>query len=184
MAEDTRTRILEAARELVATRGFHGTSMSRIATRVGISSATIYHHFSSKDQLYHELYRILKSDAVQAAAAGMNNNTELLREKLFRLNRQYVTHMLHHPQDASYIAQYERSTYYAEAPHIETREALTELVEEAIRQGIYRQPIALLRAFSTGVAGLIAELHAVGELEITEDIVHQTVEATWSAMKR
>ena len=103
---------------------------------------------------------------------------------MFQVNQQYITHMLGHPQAASFIARYERSTYYRQAPRIDARETLTELIEEAIRQGIYRQPIALLRAFSTGVAGLIAEMHAAGELEISEEIVQQALEMTWNAVVR
>jgi TetR/AcrR family transcriptional regulator len=50
-------RILEAAAELFATHGFEGTSMSAIAERAEVSKANIFHHFSSKKELYLAVVR-------------------------------------------------------------------------------------------------------------------------------
>jgi len=49
-----RQTILGTAYRLFRTRGFDGTSMSEITTEVGGSKATIYSHFSSKEELFVE----------------------------------------------------------------------------------------------------------------------------------
>ena len=180
---ETHARILNAALELVATRGFHGTSMSRIAKRVGISTATIYHHFDSQHHLYHELYQQVKTRAVRAAVAGVDDSAPL-RDRVRQVNDQYITHLLLGPREASFITRYELSTYYRQAPHIDGRDALAELINAATRDGIYHQPMALLRVFSTGIAGLIAEMHEVGQLEINEQIIQQALEMSWSALRK
>jgi AcrR family transcriptional regulator len=46
-----RDEILQAARELVAEKGFAATSMDELASRVGISKPTLYSHFATKDDL-------------------------------------------------------------------------------------------------------------------------------------
>jgi AcrR family transcriptional regulator len=51
-------RLLAAALEAFASRGYHGTTTRDIATRVNMSSAAIYSHYSSKEAL---LYQIVKS---------------------------------------------------------------------------------------------------------------------------
>lgn len=43
--------ILEAANELLAMHGYTGMSMDDLAERVGISKATLYQHFPSKEEL-------------------------------------------------------------------------------------------------------------------------------------
>jgi AcrR family transcriptional regulator len=43
--------ILDAAHDLMAQQGFSSMSMDDVAARVGISKATLYHHFPSKDDL-------------------------------------------------------------------------------------------------------------------------------------
>ena len=45
----TRERILDAAIDLFAQKGFHGTSVRDIARGVGIKESSIYNHFTGKD---------------------------------------------------------------------------------------------------------------------------------------
>jgi|1185.fasta_scaffold238387_2 AcrR family transcriptional regulator len=51
-AEDRRTAILEAAREVFARRGFHGGLTSEIASVAGCSEPMLYKHFPSKQALF------------------------------------------------------------------------------------------------------------------------------------
>ncbi|WP_066905588.1 TetR/AcrR family transcriptional regulator [Millisia brevis] len=53
--QEPRDEILEAAAELFAERGFAGTSTRAIAERVGIRQASLYYHFSGKDEMLIEL---------------------------------------------------------------------------------------------------------------------------------
>jgi AcrR family transcriptional regulator len=47
----TADRITTAAIDLFATKGFTGTGIRELAERVGISTASLYHHIGSKDDL-------------------------------------------------------------------------------------------------------------------------------------
>lgn len=47
--DDTRRRILDAASQIAAERGYEGTSMSKIAARADVSMSSIYWHFADKD---------------------------------------------------------------------------------------------------------------------------------------
>jgi AcrR family transcriptional regulator len=53
--QDTRERILDAAREMFATRGVEATTMRAIAQRIEYTPTAIYHHFRDKDELILEL---------------------------------------------------------------------------------------------------------------------------------
>ncbi len=48
----TAGRILDAAEELFAERGYAGTTLRQIATRVGLRNPSLYNHFPSKESLY------------------------------------------------------------------------------------------------------------------------------------
>ncbi len=54
-AQDTRSRIRQAALDLFLDQGFHGTSMRQIARRAGVALAAIYNHTPSKEALFVEL---------------------------------------------------------------------------------------------------------------------------------
>jgi AcrR family transcriptional regulator len=55
--ETTRERILECAQELFYSKGFHGVGIDEIAERAGVTKATFYNHFDSRDALTAETVR-------------------------------------------------------------------------------------------------------------------------------
>ncbi|MCD0449438.1 TetR/AcrR family transcriptional regulator [Actinocorallia sp. API 0066] len=50
--EESRQRILDAAVEIAAERGYEGTSMSLVRQRSGMPNSSIYWHFTDKDDLF------------------------------------------------------------------------------------------------------------------------------------
>lgn len=54
---DGRERILDAAEELFEERGFAGSSIREVAQRAGVAKSLLYHHFSSKRELWREVIR-------------------------------------------------------------------------------------------------------------------------------
>ena len=57
LADAPRQRILEVALELFAEFGSEGTSLQQVADRVGLHKSTLFHHFKSKEELAHEVFR-------------------------------------------------------------------------------------------------------------------------------
>lgn len=51
----TRDRILAVARDLFGTHSYGATSMRQVADGVGITKASLYHHFTSKAEILAEL---------------------------------------------------------------------------------------------------------------------------------
>lgn len=48
---DTRTRLLEAARDIIRARGFAATSIDDLCTAAGVTKGAFFHHFRSKEAL-------------------------------------------------------------------------------------------------------------------------------------
>lgn len=51
-SDDTRGRILAAARAAFAERGFDGATMRDVAARAGVDAALVHHYFGSKQRLF------------------------------------------------------------------------------------------------------------------------------------
>ena len=66
----TKLRLLEAAGEAFADKGFEGAKIRSICTRAGVNNAAVNYHFGDKEQLY-----------VQAVLEAHRCGTELLPEE-------------------------------------------------------------------------------------------------------
>ncbi len=65
MGRDTKSEICAAAAQIIAAKGYEATSLREIAESVGIKKASLYYHFSSKDELVDALLRPLLDDLTE-----------------------------------------------------------------------------------------------------------------------
>lgn len=56
---NTKERILDAARDMIATSGYHSATTAALASRAGISEGTIYRHFKCKEDILIEILKNL-----------------------------------------------------------------------------------------------------------------------------
>ena len=61
-APSTADRILDAAEDLFAEKGYSATSLGDVADRVGIRSPSLYNHFRNKEALYQAVLERLLSE--------------------------------------------------------------------------------------------------------------------------
>jgi AcrR family transcriptional regulator len=92
---DTAVRIMLAAADAFAQRGFHATTTRDIASRAGLSPAGVYVHFASKEVLLFELSRrghARARDLLVAAADQAGTPTEALRAIVGGFSRWHAEH--------------------------------------------------------------------------------------------
>ena len=81
-AEAARRRLVEAAVEAFAAKGFHGTTTRDIAAAAGMSPAALYIHHRSKEELLYLISRdghAATLDLVRSARAGADGSVAQLR---------------------------------------------------------------------------------------------------------
>jgi TetR/AcrR family transcriptional regulator, cholesterol catabolism regulator len=69
-SERTRQRILDAAAQVLAERGFEAR-LSDIAARAGMQAGSLYYHFASRDELVSEILRLGVENAWDLVAAAV-----------------------------------------------------------------------------------------------------------------
>jgi AcrR family transcriptional regulator len=80
---DAARRLLLAAVEAFAERGYHATTTRDIAGRAGMSPAALYIHYKTKEELLHRISRIGHDKALEilrTAARGEGSATERLAD--------------------------------------------------------------------------------------------------------
>lgn len=151
-AEATRARLLDAAVTAFAEKGFHGTTTRDIAAAAGLSSAALYVHHKSKEELLylisrtgHEETQRLTHDAISST----DDPAAALRQ---------VVHdfALHHARGhtRARIVNYELAALSADhlADILEIRRridlAIRRLVETGVADGVFDTPDPRMAATS------------------------------------
>jgi AcrR family transcriptional regulator len=72
-----RTRVLQAAAEVFAERGFSGASLDQVAASAGFTKGAVYSNFASKDELFLALMTDQVARRVAAVEAALEQTTDL-----------------------------------------------------------------------------------------------------------
>jgi len=94
--QETRTKILDAARELFAAHGFEAVTMRKIAEKVEYTPTALYFHFADKETLIREL--CVHDFYVFGEEVAKLMNIEDPIERLRTLGREYARFAINHPQ--------------------------------------------------------------------------------------
>ncbi|CAM5489190.1 hypothetical protein STENM223S_01510 [Streptomyces tendae] len=142
---DAARRLLVAAVEAFAERGYHATTTRDIAGRAGMSPAALYIHYKTKEELLHRISRIGHDRAVgilRTAARGEGGATERLADAVSSFVRWHAGR-----RTTARVVQYELDALGPEA-----REEI----------------LALRRQCDAAVRGIIEDGVATGEFDVPD----------------
>ncbi|BAK43469.1 TetR/AcrR family transcriptional regulator [Eggerthella sp. YY7918] len=88
----TKEKIVQAMYHLVAENGYDKTSISSIAKVVGISKATVYFHFESKEQILVELMHYIDETSDPSLANGVlaSRSAKEFKERLIEFGHTVI----------------------------------------------------------------------------------------------
>jgi AcrR family transcriptional regulator len=133
----TRERLLRAAQELIEEGGYGPASVVAIADRAGVAAGTLYRHFSSKEELFVEVFRSVcdrEVRAMQAAAEAMPIEASHV-DRLVTVLSTFARRALRRPRLAwALIA--EPVDPLVDAERLAYRARYSELTAQALRAGI------------------------------------------------
>jgi acetoacetyl-CoA synthetase len=96
-SEQRISRILSAALEAFAEKGYHGTTIRQLAERSGLSVPGIYHHYRSKQDILFDLMMVVIDESIERSRFALKDAGPRPREQfdvlaesllLFHMNRQ------------------------------------------------------------------------------------------------
>ncbi|MCG8969720.1 MULTISPECIES: TetR/AcrR family transcriptional regulator [Streptomyces] len=142
---DAARRLLVAAVEAFAERGYHATTTRDIAGRAGMSPAALYIHYKTKEELLHRISRIGHDRALgilRTAAEGEGSAAERLADAVSSFVRWHAGR-----RTTARVVQYEL---------------------DALGPDARAEIVALRRQCDAEVRGIIEEGVASGEFEVAD----------------
>jgi AcrR family transcriptional regulator len=177
--DEARARILAAAFDLIADKGYRGTSIAQVAARAGISQSGLLHHFPTKPALLIAVlnYRSAQDSdlfeqngVARSGWAAFDGGVELARRNA---NRPQVVRMFVTLSAEAMDPDHPGHAWIQNHYHM-IEQQLTEAIEAGITDGTMRPDIptaALVRLTISIMDGLQLQwLAAEGEIDMAGDL--------------
>ena len=139
-AQERKNEILDVAEQLFAEKGFDNASTNDIINRIGIARGTLYHHFSSKEEILDAIVERMTRQGIARAADIVTKKEVPIFERLtlaiMALNisqgaASEVFDQIHRPQNALLHQKMQERLLSGVVPLI------TGLIEEGNKTGIF-----------------------------------------------
>lgn len=131
---DARTRLVDAAIDAFAAKGFHGTTTRDIASAAGMSPAALYVHHRSKEELLHQISRAGHERTLALVRAGVANSDDPTEQLLSVVHAFIVHHARAHT--VARILNYELAALTPE--HLEEIAGIRRAIEQEMRDVVER----------------------------------------------
>ncbi len=132
----TRERILTAAAALFHEKGFNGTSMADLASQVGMTKSSLYHHFPKKQALLSEIIEV----TVNRVTPLVQQIAEADQPVRQRFHRAVAIHTAEAIRDQDAVACFiEEGRYLSSdfmAAHVLERDGYERLFRQIFEEGI------------------------------------------------
>jgi AcrR family transcriptional regulator len=179
---DRAAAVRSALRALVARNGFHGASMSAVASQAGVATGTAYTHYASKDELVLAAYLETKAQLAEAAMAGLDAGAQAAAQ--FRsIWLAACRHLQANPDHARFLLQVDHSPYHS-AAHEAAIAAGDPLVAQAAKPDTAARllPLPLEVIYELGLSPAV-RLAASGT-KLTGEQLDEIAHACWRAISR
>ena len=139
-AEERKNEILDVAEELFAEKGFDNASTNDIINRIGIARGTLYHHFTSKEEILDAIVERMTGKAVLDAGRIIGKKEVPILNRLTGAIRalnidsdfgNMMLEQLHKPQNALLHQKMQENLLKNVVP------LFAGLIEEGIKEGIF-----------------------------------------------
>jgi AcrR family transcriptional regulator len=177
-AEDRRRQLVSIALDLIATKGFEGLRFQEVARIAGINNATLFYHFSTKEELIQGVIEHLGEEFRKTPAPPDGKPRTAIEELRFEFEE--IGQLLR-KQPKLFLVMTEISLRALRDPAIEKvvralddlwRRHLMHIIRLGIQDGTFRSGIDVVGA----AAALMAQIKGIGFHSITGKLKRREAE--------
>jgi AcrR family transcriptional regulator len=181
-----REAILDAALELFAERGFHGTAVPLVAKRANVGAGTVYRYFESKEALVNALYQREKQAFVMRLIQNFPEDVPP-REKFRELWRRLWAFANENQKSAIFLELHHHADYLDDKSRA-LEELVMQPILEFVRQSQQAQALKnvdpqLLIAVVYGAFIQVVKAVWLGQLKLSSDTLERAEACIWEAVR-
>ncbi len=177
--------ICDAAIELITTKGFADTSMSKIAKAADVSPATIYVYFENKEDLLNKIYLYVKEQMSRELLKGVTEEMSV-KEKFRQIWFNYVAYAKKYPVNFAFGEQFANSPLvdsFSKEQSLKFALPLIEIFESGKREKVFKDiSLEIFVAFTFSPLVGLLKYHLSKDYRLTKNELETVFEITWDAV--
>lgn len=131
--QEKRQAILDTALKLFVEQGFHATPTAQIAKEAEVATGTLFHYFSTKEELINTLYLETKVVLIEEVSRDVNEQTTI-KAKLKQIFLNAINWALRYPEHQIFYTQFSHSPFISQITK-ELGEQRLQFVYDIIEEG-------------------------------------------------
>ena len=186
----TKQEILEHALTLFMNKGYEGASMSDLAAATGIKKASLYAHYSGKEEIFSAVFTgVVEEYRETIALLTLRRDEESALTRLERMFRAFLRYCHNNPR----MYFWDRYFYFPpdfikERMERETRETQSEflqVIQSAIQEGIARGEIRTQPVESAALSYYYLMIGLSMSVKLYDrEALEQDISSAWSGLAR
>lgn len=182
-ATEKKQAIYESTLRLIKEFGFHGTPMSQIAQEADVAIGTIYHYFTSKDELIIELFRYCMEN-IQRATFKKDEQEMPYPERFASIWINLVNFYIQYPAVFSFVEQFFSSPYVKAKSSVCLQDELSKFLKQGVEENhIKKLDINIISSAFIGTVAASAKRHTNGRFTFQEEDMKNMVGIIWDGIK-
>jgi AcrR family transcriptional regulator len=187
-SQEKKNGILQATLELVAEQGFHGTSVSQIASKAEVNVGSIYYYFENKDDILNALYLDCKARITQRAFCHCTES-DSAEQRLKSMMRNIIEYFSENQRELAFIVQYENSPYLSvlilTEEYANILKPYIDLFNELRTESLIKElPIGVLHSLISGAVVSLARYYIEHAEDSEEAVLVPAIDAIWDMAKK
>lgn len=181
-----REATLQAALELFAEIGVHGTTMPLVAERANVGAGTIYRYFESKEALANAVYQRAKLSLYEILIEDLPADLSA-RQEFHVFWQRLAKFAIANPLEFQFLEFHDHLSYMDESSHAVAAKIWVpgcSFFEKTGKQQLTKpMPPKLLVAIVWGMFVGIAKVSYRGHFQLNQEILEMTEQACWEAIR-
>ncbi len=178
--------VVAATCRMAAERGLLGLTLSEIAKAAGIGTSTLYVYFASKDELFNEVYRRAKREAMDFYGGEIDTGAPV-KSRVRKVWNRVLDHRLRRHDEVNFMEQFVGSAYMSEESRAFTDklgEGLLQIVIEGQQQEVLKAiPVPFLASCFFGSVRETARLIRSGLIADGEESRAVAFQLCWDGVR-
>lgn len=178
--------ILKSTLRLIKDNGLHGTTVSLISKNAGVASGTIYHYFTSKDDIIMELNCQIRTEMTAAMFNDAGSKKEY-KQQFFEGWINLCKYFINNPSSLIFIEQFNSSPYAKIGSAKKLKGSVNrfhEFFQEGMDKGyLKKMEYKLIASAVFGCITATAKYHITGRFGFQDTDLCKVANILWEGIK-